>query len=1093
MPRSLLIANRGEIAIRIARTAAEMALHSVAVYSEDDATSLHTRRADMAHALHGHGPAAYLNGAQIIAAAREHGCDAIHPGYGFLSENASFARACADAGLTFIGPRPELLELFGDKPRARDLARHCDVPVAAGIPAPASVAQIAAFFADLGPRGAIMVKAVAGGGGRGMRIVREAAAIAPAHARCASEALSAFGNGDLYAEQLIETARHVEVQIVGDGTGAVSHLWERDCTLQRRGQKLVELAPSPSLPEAMRARVLAAAVRMAEAVRYNGVGTFEFLVDGEDFVFIECNPRLQVEHTVTEELLDLDLVRVQLRLAAGATLAELGLTQRHVPAPKGQAMQLRINMETMMPDGQVLPAGGTIRAFDMPAGAGIRVDGFGYVGYRTVGSFDSLLAKLILHVPQGGYPEVLAKARRALRESRIDGVDSNLSLLRRLLSHPEVMANHVHTRFVEDHIGAILGLDDDAVALFFGSASVAADAQDHAIVVPPGTVALATPMPGRVVSIDVTIGDTVRAGNTVAVVEAMKSELVVNADATGIVRAIPVVVGDILQPAQALLFIEPMDFATDDDVATAAEDLDAIRPDLADVIARHAVLHDVARPDAVARRHKIGMRTARENIADICDPDSFIEYGGLTLAMQRTRRSTEELIRMSPADGFVTGIGNVNGTQFDDEKSRCMVLAYDYTVFAGTQGFMAHRKKDRMFELAAKLRTPVILFSEGGGGRPGDTDYTGASALEFRSFWHFAHLSGLVPLIGINAGRCFAGNAAFLGCCDVIIATKNSTIGMAGPAMIEGGGLGVVTPEEVGPVTIQVPNGVIDVLVEDEAEAVRVAKQYLSYFQGAVGDWACEDQRRLRPLVPENRLRAYDIRKVVHTLADTESVLELRPQFGVGMITAFIRVEGRPLGVIANNPMHLGGAVDAPGADKAARFMQLCDAFDIPLLMLCDTPGFMVGTESERTATVRHFARMFVTAASLDLPTVTVVLRKGYGLGAQAVAGGFINAGAFVVSWPTGELGPMGLEGAVRLAYRKELAEITDADARQARYQELVDDLYRAGKAMNAATYAEIDDVIDPADTRHWITHTLRTVKPPIPRAGKKRPMVDTW
>jgi len=448
---------------------------------------------------------------------------------------------------------------------------------------------------------------------------------------------------------------------------------------------------------------------------------------------------------------------------------------------------------------------------------------------------------------------------------------------------------------------------------------------------------------------------------------------------------------------------------------------------------------------------------------------------------------------MSPADGFVTGIGSVNGAMFADEKARCMVLAYDYTVFAGTQGFMAHRKKDRMFELAARIRTPVVLFCEGGGGRPGDTDYTGASGLELRSFWHLARLSGLVPLVGINSGRCFAGNATFLGCCDVIIATRNSTIGMAGPAMIEGGGLGVVTPEEVGPVSVQVPNGVIDVLVEDEAEAVRVARQYLAYFQGPVDAWSCADQRRLRPLVPENRLRAYDIRKVLETLADTGSVLELRPRFGVGMITAFIRVEGRPLGVIGNNPMHLGGAVDAPGADKAARFMQLCDAFDIPLLVLCDTPGFMVGTESEKTATVRHFARMFVTAASLDVPVFTVVLRKAYGLGAQAMATGYLNAGLFTVSWPTGELGPMGLEGAVRLAYRKELAAVEDPAARQARYQELVDELYRIGKAMNAASYVELDDVIDPAETRGWIVHLLRTVKPPPRREGKKRPMVDTW
>jgi acetyl-CoA carboxylase carboxyltransferase component len=542
-----------------------------------------------------------------------------------------------------------------------------------------------------------------------------------------------------------------------------------------------------------------------------------------------------------------------------------------------------------------------------------------------------------------------------------------------------------------------------------------------------------------------------------------------------------------------LLFVEPADVAAEADGREAAQDLDAIRPDLAEVLQRHAALLDAARPEAVARRRKTGQRTARENIADLCDTDSFVEYGGLTLAMQRSRRTTEELIRMSPADGFVTGLGSINGAAFGDEASRCMVLAYDYTVFAGTQGFMAHRKKDRMFELAARIRTPVVLFSEGGGGRPGDTDYTGASGLELRSFWHFARLSGLVPLVGINSGRCFAGNASFLGCCDVIIATRNSTIGMAGPAMIEGGGLGVVTPEEVGPISIQVPNGVIDILVEDEAEAVCVAKQYLAYFQGPVSAWSCADQRRLRPLVPENRLRAYDVRKVLDTLADTGSVLELRPRFGVGMITAFIRVEGRPFGVIANNPMHLGGAVDAPGADKAARFMQLCDAFDIPLLVLCDTPGFMVGTESEKTATVRHFARMFVTGASLDVPVFTVVLRKAYGLGAQAMATGYLNAGLFTVSWPTGELGPMGLEGAIRLAYRRELAAIEDPTVRQARYQELVDELYRAGKAINAATYVELDDVVDPAETRGWIVHLLRTVKPPPPREGKKRPMVDPW
>jgi acetyl/propionyl-CoA carboxylase alpha subunit/acetyl-CoA carboxylase carboxyltransferase component len=1091
--KSLLIANRGEIAIRIARAAAELGIRTVSVFSTEDATSLHVRKTDAAFALGVAGPAAYLDIAGIVAAALQAGCDAVHPGYGFLSENAMFARACREAGLVFAGPTPEILDLFGDKVAAKALAVRCGVPVASGTGAPADVGQILEYLASLPPGDGVMIKAVAGGGGRGMRAVTDPAQVADAFARCRSEAQAFFGNGALYAERLLRNPRHIEVQIVGDGTGQVTHLWERECTLQRRSQKIVEIAPSPSLSASLRGRIIDAAVRMARELHYLSLGTFEFLVSGEDFIFIECNPRLQVEHTVTEEVTGIDLVAAQLRIADGALLASLRLTQDRIPAPYGHAIQLRINMETMTPTGQTQPTGGTLGVFEPPAGRGIRVDHFGYAGYATVASFDSLLAKLIVHSAAPLYADVVAKAYRALCEFRIEGVATNAGFLRNLLRHPDVAANEVSTTFVEDHVADLLtGIDDHRDLFFAGSGPVvAAPAETHSA--PPGTVAVPAPMSGRIVSIDVAEGDPVRIGQPVGVIEAMKSELVVLADVTGIVHLVPAMAGEQILSGQPLLFVEPVPLADTDADVTTELDLDAIRPDLAEVHARHAVLLDDARPDAVARRRKTGSRTARENVADLTDAGSFTEYGGLTLAMQRSRRSLDELIRVSPADGFVTGIGTVNVDWFGAEKSRCMVLAYDYTVFAGTQGFMAHRKKDRMFELAYKLRVPLILFSEGGGGRPGDTDYVGAGGLELRSFWHFARLSGLVPMIGINSGRCFAGNAALLGCCDVIIATRSSTIGMAGPAMIEGGGLGIFTPEQVGPVGIQEPNGVIDVLVEDEAEAVAVARQYLSYFQGPIAEWDCADQRLLRPLVPENRLRAYDVRAVLHTLADTGSVLELRRHFGIGILTAFARIEGRPIGIIANNPMHLGGAVDADGADKAARFMQLCDAFDIPLLVLCDTSGFMVGPEAEKTATVRHFSRMFVTAGSLDVPFFTVVLRKAYGLGAQAMAGGFLNSGNFSVAWPTGEVGPMGLEGAVQLAYRKELAAIDDPDARQVRYRELVDELYTQGKALNAAAFVELDDVIDPADTRLWISQGLRNAPAPAPRTGKKRPMVDAW
>jgi acetyl-CoA carboxylase carboxyltransferase component len=439
-------------------------------------------------------------------------------------------------------------------------------------------------------------------------------------------------------------------------------------------------------------------------------------------------------------------------------------------------------------------------------------------------------------------------------------------------------------------------------------------------------------------------------------------------------------------------------------------------------------------------------------------------------------------------------VGTVNAALFGEERSRCIVMSYDYTVLAGTQGAQNHRKKDRLFELAERGRLPVVFFTEGGGGRPGDTDVIGGvSGLDCMAFHLWGGLSGLVPLVGINSGRCFAGNAAILGCCDVIIATADSTIGMGGPAMIEGGGLGVYRPEEVGPMSVMVPNGVVDIAVADEAEAVAVAKQYLSFFQGPLPVWSAADQRALRNLVPENRVRSYDVRIVIETLADEGSVLELRRHFGPGMITALARVAGRPLGIVANDPMHLGGAIDSDGADKASRFMQLCDAFDVPLLFLCDTPGMMVGPEIERTGLVRHCSRMFVTGANLTVPFFTIVLRKMYGLGGQAMAGGSTKAPMFTVAWPTGEFGGMGLEGSVRLGYRKELEAIADPDERQALFDEMVERLYEHGKALNSASHFEIDDVIDPADSRRWLTRALRSLPPDPPRSGKKRPNIDTW
>ena len=1086
----VLIANRGEVAIRIARACADLGLRSVAVFSEDDAGSLHVRRADAAVALPGRGAAAYLDGAAVLAAARSAGCDAVHPGYGFLSENAGFAEACSTAGLVFVGPAPAVLTLFGDKTRARALAVEHGASVPRGTAGPTTLAQARSFLGAL-EGGGMMVKAVHGGGGRGMRAVTGLAALDAAWARCGSEARAAFGSDALYVEELVAAARHVEVQIVGDGSGAVTQFGERDCTLQRRHQKLMEVAPSPGLPDATRAALAGAAVRMAAAVRYRGLGTFEFLVDAADpvrWLFIEANPRLQVEHTVTEEIYGVDLVAAQIRIAGGEDLAQVGLAQTDVPPPRGTAIQVRVNMEAMQPDGGALPSQGLISTYEPPTGPGIRVDGFGFAGYRTSPAFDSLLAKLVVRAPT--YAAAIAKARRAAAEFRIEGVQTNLGFLDAMLGEADVAANRITTRWLDAHAADILArvVVPDAVPTEAGH-------EPNSTQAPPGTVGVPVPMQGVVVALDVAAGDVVRPGQQLGVLEAMKMEHVVTASTGGVVQALAAAMGDLLQMGQPLLFLIPGEQEAEAVEKHASMDPDRIRPDLQHVLDRHGLLLDAARPDAVAKRHAQGGRTARENVADLCDADSFIEYGGLALAAQRSRRSMAELLRMSPADGLIAGLGTVNAALVGEDRAASVIVAYDYTVLAGTQGTMNHKKQDRIFKLAADLRRPLVLFAEGGGGRPGDVDkqHTNMASLDVPTFHGFARLSGLVPLVGIVHGRCFAGNAALLGCCDVIIATLATTLGMGGPAMIEGGGLGVFTPEQVGPVPVQAGNGVIDIVVADEAAAVAVGKEYLSYFQGPVAGWTCPDQRLLRAAIPENRLRSYDVRAVIAGLADDRSVLELRTNWGPGIVTALIRIEGRPMGLIANNPRHLGGAIDADAADKAARFLQLCDAHDMPVLSLCDTPGFMVGPEAERTALVRRVCRMFVTGANLTVPFFTVVLRKGYGLGAQAMAAGCFHAPVFNVSWPTGEFGGMGLEGAVRLGFRKELAAIEDPAARDAEFRSRVDAMYARGKATSMASVLEIDDVIDPADTRHWIMRGLRTVQPAAPRTGKKRPNVDTW
>ena len=1076
----LLVANRGEIAIRIMRAAAESGVPTVAVAPADDAGSLHTGKADEAVTLDGTGAAAYLDIEQIVAAAVDTGCDALHPGYGFLAENADLARRCAEAGVVFVGPRVETLELFGDKARARAAATDAGVPVIRGIDHPVSVEEAAAFLDALGEGRGMMIKAVGGGGGRGSRRVAHVDDVAATYERCRAEALASFGNGDLYVEEFVERARHVEVQILGDAGGAVAHLGERECSVQRHFQKIVEVAPAPWLADDLRSRIVDAAVRFAGSVGYCNAGTFEFLVDvsgqrtDEPFAFIETNARLQVEHTVTEEVTGVDIVKAQLKLAQGATIAELGLDR--TVEPRGYAIQARVCMESVREDGAILPAAGTLVAYEAPSGPGVRTDGFGYAGYETSLAFDSLLAKVVGHSPSaaahgGAFGDAVARTSRALSEFRIEGVETNIAFLQAILGHPDFAAGDVHTRFVDEHMADLAAADDRrrfVTPTGFEPRALIAEQAEQAVG-PEGSVGLVAPMQGTIVGIDVAIGDEVRIGQAVAVVEAMKLQHDIRADRNGVVCAVSMSKGDVVREGYPIVFIHETDVEGGTIAGDAGVDLDHIRGDLAEVNEWIERTLDESRGDAVDALRGKGRRTARENLDDLLDEGSFREFGPPAAG--------------SVDGGTIVGFGSVNADLLGEERSRVAVVHGNYPVASYTHG---HYRHEQVRELVHDWRVPLVLFSEGEGQPYGNV---GGVGMDSSVFTDFAKLSGLVPLVGVNTGDCFVGNAALLACCDVIIATENSTIGWNGPAVVEASGMGSHTAKDLGSMSFQVENGNVDILVEDDAAAVEAVKQYLSYFQGPVAEWESPDQRRMRHIIPENRVRAYEMRDIIETLADEGSVLEIRKEFGIGVITAFIRVEGQPMGVVANNPAHLAGAVDSPGADKGARFFQLCDAFDVPVVVFMDCPGIMVGPDHERTALVRHSVRLFNIGANCTAPMFGIMVRKAYGLGVQAMIGGASSVPFLTVAWPTAEFAGMNIDGAVKLSARRELAAIEDPEERKAAYERRVAQGYESARAINSgARY-----VIDPADTRAFIAKGMKSLPPTPPRTDKKRPYVDTW
>lgn len=1038
MTDGVLVANRGEVALRIIRGARVLGLRCVAVHTADERDSSHVRRADDAVELAGTGAQAYLDTVAVVDAARTAGCRLVHPGYGFLSESSSLARACDEAHLTFVGPHAHVLDVFGDKRRARSRAVSVDVPVLPASEVITSLQQ-AHDFMDSVEGVPVMVKAVAGGGGRGIRMVEHPRDLESSITRCRSEAFRGFGVKDVFLELRVPHVRHIEIQVVGDGDD-VTTVGDRDCSLQLRRQKVIEIAPAPALDPVLRTALHAAARALLGGIGYRGLATVEFLVDpaGRNrYWFLEVNPRLQVEHGVTEEVAGIDLVATQLRLALGDRLADLSMTGRPTA---GLSIEARVT----------LTGGdhGRLSRLELPTGPGVRVESHLESGSTITAAFDPLLAKVIVS-GDSSVDHLTDHLADTLERMVIQGVDTNMSWLVPFLRTWSLTDATYHTGHLDEYLQSPL----------FGEVG--------------GRVT--SPTAGSVVDVVIAPGRRVCEGEPLVIVEAMKMEHEVRAPASGVVVGTLVSVGDqITAGAVVLEMIVDDDKADSEGAGVVRSESGGQEPEsLTELRIRKERILDAARPEDVAKRHSRGARTARENIADLFEDGSLLEYGGLVIAAQRRRRSVEELEIRTPADGLVMGVGRLRH-ECGGPGRDAVALAYDYTVLAGTQGLQSHRKAERMIEIAERQRIPLVLFAEGGGGRPGDTDNLArATGMDLGTFTAMARLHGCVPTVGIASGRCFAGNAVLLGLCDLVIATVGSTIGLGGPAMIEAAGLGSLSTDDVGPADVQSRNGVIDVLVADEAEATEVACRYLGYFHGSTPTWTCGDQAELRTAVPEKGRRVFEVRTVINQVCDDGSTLELGRGHSCSAVTAFGRVEGHPVGIIANDCAILGGAIDGAAAEKFARFLELCGSHRLPVVSLCDTPGFMVGPASEETGAVRLVARMLRSAARLPGPFALVILRRAYGLGGQAMAGGSFRFPTCTLSWPTGDIGAMGPRGAARLGYSKELSRIPQGPEREAEVLRLAEEYKDIGRATHAASVFEVDDVIDPADTRRWISRLV--------------------
>lgn len=1086
---AILIANRGEIAVRIARAARALKLRVVGVSSQDDKASLHTRMVDECYTLDHRGPSAYLHSEQLINIAKQANCSLLHPGYGFLSESGAFARECSRQQLKFIGPSTEILERFGNKAKTRAVARDQGLPVIPGTVESTSLEYIKGFVAT---HGKSVIKAVAGGGGRGIRVVTPNCNIEQAFRSCQHEAKAAFGRNDLYVEKYLERVRHIEVQLIGDGTGAIQHCWERDCSIQRRFQKLIEIAPAPCLRDSLRQQLCTAAIALVQPLRLDGLCTVEFLVsDDESFWLLEVNPRLQVEHTVTEAITGMDLVTAQIQIALGHSLKAIGFT--HPPTITGCAVQCRINAEDHDANGLPLPQAGVTKVYHMPGGPGIRIDDFGYAGYKVNPAFDPLLAKLVVHADS--IDTLRRRTLTALDECTIEGVATNLNVLKALLSSQEAFTEKVHTEWVADLFGAGLPQSDhSAVAQQLQSvlaiptpdahgtststtlSSNSATATSAAPTLTDKQIALFSPVTGVITQLLTTKGDVLPAGSAVAVIEAMKMDYVTCCEQACRVNSLTVDVHDTVKEGQCLAILEPSANAPlptssykDDADTDWEEDIKAIHH-------RRELAQLMGGADKVAKQKDQGKLNARERITALADPNSFREIGAL--AGFSEYNSDGELTNFTPAN-FIAGTATIG-------NRKVMLGVDDFTGRGGSGDAAIHEKQMFAEAYAGDMRMPIVRLLDGasGGGSVKMAQELGYHYLPINPAWDsvVANLSRipvvaacLGPTVGLGAARLAMSHFA-------IMVAKIGQVFTAGPPIVLSATRENLSKEQLGGSSVHGENGLIERIVSSEAEAFGVIRDFLSYLPQSVHSLAAvtgyKDPNEkltqdLLAAIPRNDRQPYAIDTILLAIFDEHSVFHYA-QYGTSTVTALARLGGYAVGVITTDAMR-GATMTVEGALAITRLVDLCETFHLPIVCLTDQAGMSIGLEAELRGTVRHGARAISAIYQTKVPQAEIIMRRVYGVGGAGIVNRHRANRSW--AWPSGNWGSLPHQGGIEAAFKAQLAKSTNPDAE---IKQIARELEHIGSPFKTAEKFGVQDLIDPRESRmvlcDWVKDAYATL-----------------